>query len=251
MNIAKYCASGNDFLIFHSFVQKDRSELAKKLCDRNYGIGADGLIVLLPSLRYDFKWEFYNSDGSRANMCANGARAAVLYAYEYGLTLKREMNFLSGAGKIEAQVLNKNRVKILLGQYRILRDDIEEFSKEWWLIDTGVKHLVSFVDDISYFNKDEAKILRQKYNSNVNIAKIEKGKIFVRTYEKGVEGETLACGTGMAASFVAAYLQNKISHSSTAVPKSRKELKLEIFKNALFLEGEAFFVFEVFVKEAI
>jgi len=77
MNIAKYCASGNDFLIFHSFVQKDRSELAKKLCDRNYGIGADGLIVLLPSLRYDFKWEFYNSDGSRANMCANGARAAV------------------------------------------------------------------------------------------------------------------------------------------------------------------------------
>ena len=85
MRVLKYNASGNDFVIFHSFVSKDRSELAKILCDRFNGIGADGLIVLLP-FENGLKWEFYNNDGSYAAMCGNGARAALSYAAHNDLT---------------------------------------------------------------------------------------------------------------------------------------------------------------------
>ena len=103
MFISKYSASGNDFVILHSFKKEDRSELAKKLCDRKNGIGADGLIVLVPHKNLDFEWEFYNADGSYAAMCGNGSRATAHYAYNYGLANK-EMKFLTGAGIISCKV---------------------------------------------------------------------------------------------------------------------------------------------------
>ena len=81
MQIAKYNANGNDFIIFHTFIEADRSALAQQLCHRQSGIGADGLIVLLPHAEYDFKWQFYNSDGSPASMCGNGTRACAHYAF--------------------------------------------------------------------------------------------------------------------------------------------------------------------------
>ena len=89
MKISKYCASGNDFVIITAFSNKNRSLLAKKLCDRFNGVGADGLIIILPDTNNDFKWEFYNSDGSVAKMCGNGARAAFMYAYENNLISKK------------------------------------------------------------------------------------------------------------------------------------------------------------------
>jgi diaminopimelate epimerase len=92
MNVTKYSASGNDFVIFHTFKKEDRSELAKKLCHRQEGVGADGLIVLIPHEIYDFEWQFYNADGSVAAMCGNGSRAAAHYAYSNGLADK-EMKF--------------------------------------------------------------------------------------------------------------------------------------------------------------
>ena len=78
MQLHKYNANGNDFIIFHSFIKKDRSTLAIELCDRHKGLGADGLIVLIPHKDYDFEWEFYNADGSLANMCGNGSRVALI-----------------------------------------------------------------------------------------------------------------------------------------------------------------------------
>jgi len=81
MRVAKYSANGNDFVIFHSDVKEDRSELAKEICHRQDGVGADGLIVILPHSQYDFEWQFYNSDGSHADMCGNGSRACAHYAY--------------------------------------------------------------------------------------------------------------------------------------------------------------------------
>ena len=103
MQITKYNASGNDFVIFHSFQTFDRSELARKLCDRQKGVGADGLIVLLPHATYDFAWQFYNSDGSVASMCGNGTRACAHYAYTNQLADKT-MRFLTGAGVISSIV---------------------------------------------------------------------------------------------------------------------------------------------------
>lgn len=103
MTVSKYSANGNDFVLFHTFVKSDRSELAKELCHRQNGIGADGLIVLIPHARYDFEWQFYNSDGSEAEMCGNGSRACAHYAFVNNLA-ERKMSFLTGAGIISAEV---------------------------------------------------------------------------------------------------------------------------------------------------
>ena len=107
MKISKYNASGNDFVIFTDSVKADRSKLARELCDRRDGVGADGLIVVLPKFNgidgINFEWEFYNSDGSTADMCGNGSRAVCMYAYENFLAAQ-SMKFLSGAGVISGEI---------------------------------------------------------------------------------------------------------------------------------------------------
>lgn len=249
MHLVKYSASGNDFVLFHTFTSKDRSELARKLCDRQEGIGADGLIVLLPHSEHDFEWQFYNSDGSVASMCGNGSRAAAHYAYSYGLAPKH-MRFLTGAGVIEASV-EDNVVESQLTEPKILRRDIVENGKEWWLIDTGVPHLVTIVEDLEQFDKDECARLRNKYDANVNygiITGLE--KIGVRTFERGVEDETLACGTGMAATALRAMQEGKVASCVNVQPKSGEILTIRYEKNRLYLKGEVRKIFETF-KEGV
>ena len=206
MTIFKYSANGNDFVIFHSDVKIDRTELAKELCHRQDGIGADGLIVIVPNSEYDFEWQFYNSDGSHADMCGNGSRACAHYAFVNDLAPK-EMSFLTGAGIINA-VVDGDMVLSELTPPMIIDREIDFNSKSWWLLDTGVRHLVSFTNVINEFDIEEARELRYKYNANVNIACVDGENLRVRTYERGVEDETLACGTGMAACFYRA-LQRK------------------------------------------
>ncbi len=247
MNLAKYSASGNDFILFHTFVEKDRSNLAVKLCDRFRGVGADGLIVLLPSNEFDFKWQFYNSDGSEASMCGNGSRAAALYAYDYGLA-QEKIRFLTGAGVISATVEGRV-VESKLTDPIIKEKDINKFGKIWWLIDTGVPHLISFSDDLEEFNIDKTRELRKIYNANVNLAQVKDGIIYIRTYERGVEDETLACGTGMAAAFYRAFLENMVSSETKVIPKSKEELTLSFKDNSLFLKGAVKKVFETFIEE--
>jgi diaminopimelate epimerase len=127
MVVSKYSASGNDFVIFHTFRKIDRSNLAKILCDRFNGVGADGLIVILPHSEYDFEWQFYNADGSEASMCGNGSRAAAHYAYVNNLADKK-MKFLTGAGVIEAEV-DGDIVKSQLTPYKFL-GEFEDFEKK-------------------------------------------------------------------------------------------------------------------------
>ncbi len=244
MQLAKYSASGNDFVIFHSFTERDRGDLARRLCDRHEGIGADGLIVLLPHGEYDFMWQFYNADGSEAEMCGNGSRAAAHYAYHNGLA-PAAMRFLTKAGLIGATV-EGDIVESQLTPYEIVRDDIVEDGERWWLIDTGVPHLVSIRESIEDFDIEAARILRQKYNANVNIAKLEGDTISVRTYERGVEDETLACGTGMAACFVRLYTEGKVGDSAQLRPKSGEELSIRIENDRLYFKGK---VKKVFVTE--
>lgn len=243
MRLSKYSANGNDFVIFHTFTQEERGTLAKELCDRQNGAGADGLIVLLPYEEYDFKWQFYNSDGSEAAMCGNGSRAAALYAYENGLAGKK-MSFLTGAGVIRASV-EEGVVESELTPYKIIKDDFEEDGYRLFIVDTGVPHVVIEVDDLNNFDLKAAKKFRKEYNANVNFVKKEDGYLGVRTYERGVEGETLACGTGMAACFLK--LRDKVGNKSVVIPKSGDRLTLRSDNNMLFLKGRVRKIFDTFM----
>lgn len=234
----KYVASGNDFLIFHSFCEDNRHELARRLCDRHNGIGADGLIVILPDKslpehqKCDFMWEFYNRDGSVASMCGNGSRAAAMYAFRHGLC-GDNLCFRSHAGMIKAKILestalDSTKVLVEFTPPKILHSSLIECNKQAWLLDTGVPHLVIFVQtpiECKHIDKQHLKHLRDKYDANINVAYIHDNAIFVRTFERGVEDETLACGTGMAASFVVAYQQNLVREKTIVIPASGEELE--------------------------
>ena len=230
MIVSKYSASGNDFVIFHTFLKKDRSDLTKKLCNRFSGVGADGLIVILPHNEYDFEWQFYNADGSEAKMCGNGSRAAAHYAFKNNLA-PRKMKFLTLAGVIEAQV-NGDIVKTQLTPHKEIKT-----IGEYKLYDTGVPHLVK-IDSIDNFNIDECRRLRYEHNANVNVAEVKDSKLYVRTYERGVEDETQACGTGMCASFLYAREKGLIGDEAEVYPKSGERLYISINNNRLYFKGK-------------
>ena len=236
MQVTKYNASGNDFVIFHTFKEQDRSDLARILCDRHKGIGADGLIVLLPDARHDFKWQFYNSDGSVASMCGNGTRACAHYAYNNQLA-DAKMSFMTGAGVITSFV-EGDIVETELTKPIKLGEPFVQHGLTWYFYDTGVPHLVTFVDNVASFDKNIARLMRYAHNANVNYASLKDNAVHVRTYERGVEDETLACGTGMAAAFYSAYVQKLVGINSKVYPTSKEELQLRIEDGKLFFKGE-------------
>ena len=267
MKISKYNASGNDFVIFTDSVKADRSKLARELCDRRDGVGADGLIVVLPKFNgiegINFEWEFYNSDGSTADMCGNGSRAVCMYAYENFLAAQ-SMKFLSGVGVISGEIfgifggnlsesmrgelrnvsfgeifnLRPNahalvaNVEVMLTRPKRLGESFEEAGLTWYFYNTGVPHLVTFVSDLNEFDAALARDLREKYNANVNYALVQSrlaSKVLkVRTFERGVEAETLACGTGMAACFIAGVENMGLAPDIRVVPASGEMLNLRL-----------------------
>ncbi len=236
MTYAKYSASGNDFVIFHTFIKKDYSKEAIDLCNRTEGIGADGLIVLVPNEKADFEWLFYNSDGSAASMCGNGTRACAHYAYKNGLA-PNSMKFLTGAGLIKS-IVEEDIVETELTAPKVIKEEFEQYGFIWYLVDTGVPHLVTIVDDLDDYDHDLCSKMRYEHNANVNFAKIEKeNTIKVRTYERGVEGETLACGTGMAACFLRANNLNLVSDKTFVYPKSDEELTLSLVQGTIYFKG--------------
>jgi len=240
MQLAKYSANGNDFVIFSSEKKEDRAELAKILCHRQDGVGADGLIVVVPHEKYDFEWEFYNADGSHADMCGNGSRACAHFAFNNGFA-QEEMSFLTGAGVINARVKDNSETSgMVLSELtppEILDKDIEYNGASWWLIDTGVRHLVCIKESVESFDIQEAIALRYKYNANVNICALEGENLRVRTYERGVEDETLACGTGMAACFYRTLKEGKVKKNIEVYPTSGETLYLGVNDRTITFEG--------------
>lgn len=239
MTYTKYSASGNDFVIFHTFIKKDYSQEAIKLCNRTEGIGADGLIVIIPNEEADFEWLFYNSDGSDASMCGNGTRACAHYAFTNDLA-PSSMHFKTGAGLIKS-VVEENIVETQLTAPLVIKEQFEQEGFTWYLVDTGVPHLVAIVDDLELYNHELCAKMRYEHNANVNFAKIEDSKngkiIKVRTYERGVEGETQACGTGMAACFLRANNLNLVEDKTFVYPKSNEELTLSLIDNTIYFKG--------------
>ncbi|MGP1580020.1 MAG: diaminopimelate epimerase [Wolinella sp.] len=244
--VSKYSASGNDFLIFHAFKKGDRSALAKQICDSHQGLGADGLIVLLPHSELDFEWEFYNRDGSRANMCGNGARAAALHAFTHALAGDTQ-RFLTGAGIISASIQN-HEVEVALTAPKILDKGIERLGFSWWFIDTGVPHLVSLDKGAFALPKSELECLRHEFDANVNVAQNRAQGIALRTFERGVEDETLACGTGMAAVFLRAHHAGIVPAQAVLIPASGEHLELRIAEEEIFFKGKVSEICDTFLN---
>ena len=247
MTVTKYSANGNDFILIIRKKKKDRSKLAKRLCHRQNGVGADGLVVVMPHPEYDFEWDFYNADGSRATMCGNASRAVAHYAMGKGISTDGKAEFLTGAGVIRATV-NGNYVVSDMTKPTILSKELEEDGEIWWFIDTGVPHLVAIRDNIEEFDLEQAKRLRDKYNANLNICRVEDNTLYVRTYERGVEDETLACGTGMVACFLRANLEKLVDNNVRVFPKSGDELYVSLEDGTFRFGGE---VTKTFVAETI
>ena len=248
MTITKYSASGNDFIIIIRKKKKDRSKLAKRLCHRQNGVGADGLVVVVPHVEHDFEWDFYNADGSYATMCGNASRAVAHFAMEKGISKDGESEFLTGAGIIKAHV-NGNYVTTDMTKPVRLSTELEEDGEIWWFIDTGVPHIIGIRDNIDNFDLEQAKRLRKKFNANVNICKIENEEtMYVRTFERGVEDETLACGTGMVACFIRANDEELVNDDVKVFPKSGDELYLSFEDDTYRFAGQ---VSKTFVAETI
>jgi diaminopimelate epimerase len=247
MEVTKYSANGNDFVMFIAQQKEDRSALATKLCHRQNGVGADGLVVLLPHKKYDFEWEFYNSDGSEADMCGNASRAVAHFAHEKGISKDNKAEFLTGAGVISATINGLYVVSDMV-EPEIISDDIEEYGEKWWLINSGVPHLVALRENIDDFNIEEARALRHKYNCNVNICSLKDNTMYVRTYERGVEDETLACGTGMVACFIRYHKEGKVSDQVKVHPKSGDELYVSYEEGVYRFGGK---VTQTFVAEVL
>lgn len=146
------------------------------------------------------------------------------------------MQFRTGAGIIAATV-DDDIVESQLTTPKVLRPLFEEMGRQWWLIDTGVPHLVTVSDDPEAFDPLLARQMRQLHNANVNFARLEGETLYVRTYERGVEAETLACGTGMAAAFFRLFQEKCIPGSATVIPTGGEAVTVSHKDGRLFLKG--------------
>lgn len=217
----KMSGTGNDFIIIDNrslhIPIAEQSDLARKLCRRMFSIGADGLFFIEKSVVADFGWNFYNADGSVAEMCGNGSRCAARFAYRHGIAGKK-MKFATLAGIIEAEIgADEAVVKVKMTSPHDFRLGLSlSLGNEEWsvgFVDTGVPHAVIFVenDDIPVEDWGRAVRFHELFapkGTNANFVRmLPDGQLKVRTYERGVEAETMACGTGAVASALFAAVQ--------------------------------------------
>ena len=214
---AKMSGTGNDFIVIDhrkSLVpEKDQAEFVSRVCRRMFSVGADGLIFIEDSEKADFSWRFYNADGSVAEMCGNGARCAARYAYAKGIAGEK-MSFETDAGLIEAEVIDGGEeVSLLMTKPFDIRTGIEVelrgAGRSLSFMNSGVPHAVLFMDEETEIAVKEwgheirFHELFQPAGTNVNFVQpLAEGGIRVRTYERGVEDETMACGTGAVAAAI-------------------------------------------------
>ncbi len=256
----KLVASGNDFIVIDNRKNtvKNQKAIAEKICKPHLGVGADGVLFIEPSKKADFFMRIINSDGSEAEACGNGYRCVGLYANTL-LKFPKSMTAETLAGLIEIQV-GKDTIKVKMAKPSEYRETIKiglNGSKmNAAFINTGVPHAVIFTENLK--NTPVEVLGRQiRYHelfaprgTNVNFAEVTgKNALNIRTYERGVEAETLACGTGTVASAVVAYLTGRVSAPVSVTTKSGEILQVYLdLKNKkiehVFLEGAANFVFE-------
>lgn len=218
INFEKYHGAGNDFILLNSFNSEINlnTQQIQFLCDRHLGIGADGLMILLPSKNNDFEMKYFNSDGKEGSMCGNGGRCILAFAFVNGI-INKSARFGAIDGTHFGEILQSNnedfQIVVSLNEVNTV-----EIADDTYFLNTGSPHHVQFIDDFADdFVLNEGTRIRwsAKYSSiggtNVNFVKEQQNGIFVRTFERGVENETLSCGTGVTASAIANAIKNNQS----------------------------------------
>lgn len=253
MNLSfyKYQGTGNDFIIIDNrsnVFPKDNVTLINKLCNRYFGIGADGFILLENDDKSDFKMIYFNADGNESTMCGNGGRCIVAFAHFLGL-FKNETTFNAIDGLHYASI-NNNEVSL-----QMIDVNSVDIKNDYVFTNTGSPHHVQLVDNLDNFNvfTEGKKIRNEVYGlegSNVNfVEQINENTFKVRTYERGVENETLACGTGVTAVAIAMYATNKTTNNVITLPVKGGTLEVSFEEKNnnytnVFLKGPATFVFK-------
>jgi len=264
----KMTGGGNDFIIIDNregmIDVNTFRPFIRKVCRRKLSVGADGLIIIESSDQAHFRWQFFNADGSQAEMCGNGGRCVAKLAHLLGIA-PSELTFETSVGIIRAQVRG-NVVKLALPPPSgielglSLRVGDEEHSIDF--INTGVPHAVIFtqnIEEIEVVNVGRSIRYHQTFQpagTNVDFISINNSEINIRTYERGVEDETLACGTGAVAAAIIAHLRGKVTSPTRVIPSSGEVLTIH-YKGGkeireVYLEGEVTLVYQGWLwKESI
>jgi len=250
----KYQGTGNDFVIIDNRkgVYQPTTEKNRWLCDRKFGIGADGLICLNASDNSDFYMLYFNSDGNESTMCGNGGRCMVAFAKKLGI-IQNSASFHAIDGAHEAKINDENWVELKM-------NDVQEVENknDCYLLNTGSPHYIEFVNDVKSVDVYESgKKIRysppfKAEGINVNFVEVQAEGIEVATYERGVEGETLSCGTGVTAAAIAYGLKNNME-GTIPIQTKGGNLAVKFQKNKtgfnnIWLCGPATFVFKATIE---
>lgn len=249
----KYQGAGNDFVMIDNrseFFPKENTQLVAHLCDRRFGIGGDGLILLENDSDTDFKMVYYNSDGNQSSMCGNGGRCLVAFAKDLNV-IENKTTFIATDGLHHASFEENDLVSLQMIDVPTI-----EIKKVYSFLNTGSPHHVQIVDDLEHYNvKENGAAIRygELYGaagSNVNfVQKIDNTTFRLRTYERGVEDETLACGTGATAVAIAMNATGQTDATTININVEGGKLVVSFDKNQngftnVFLKGPAEFVFK-------
>ena len=232
LNFLKYHGTGNDFILVEDAQGDWELSLTKDriahLCHRHFGVGADGLILVQKTGGYDFRMVYYNSDGGESSFCGNGARCAVAFAHHLGW-IGQAAWFVAADGDHEARILEDGRIGVHMRSISKVTPHHDDL-----ILDSGSPHYVRFVPDVASVDL-VAKAREVRYGPrfrdqgiNVNFVEPTAGKLLVRTYERGVEAETLSCGTGVTAAAIAwAYRQGVEGLGQVAIETPGGDLEVQ------------------------
>lgn len=249
----KYEGTGNDFVMIDNRLltfPKEDIKMIKQLCDRRFGIGGDGLILLENDETTDFRMVYYNSDGNESSMCGNGGRCLVAFAKKIGV-IQNTATFIAVDGLHHATIDANNIVSLQMKDV-----DVVDSHPNYVFLNTGSPHHVQLVPNLKDFDvKKEGEKLRYsdlygKSGSNINfVHQISEGEFSIRTYERGVEDETLSCGTGATAVAIAMHAIKKSNQKDLTIFVEGGKLNVSFETNNesynnVFLKGPATFVFE-------
>jgi diaminopimelate epimerase len=253
INFKKYQGTGNDFVMIddRNLTFPESKNVIAELCDRRFGIGADGLILIRNRADYDFEMVYYNADGNPSSMCGNGGRCAVRFAESLGIFTKKT-HFLAVDGEHSAEA-NLEEIYLKMGKVFDIERRPDAERRPYDFMNTGSPHYITYVPDnqaVDVFSEGRKIRFSQEWvkrgGTNINFVQVLDGNtIFVRTYERGVEDETFSCGTGVTAAALSAYLRFGMK-SPISIKTKGGNLRVsfdENFEN-VYLIGAAEMVFE-------
>lgn len=254
INFTKYEGNGNDFIIIDDRKEEfseDNVLMISKLCDRKFGIGADGLILLRKHKAHDFQMIYFNSDGNESSMCGNGGRCLVSYALQLDIDLKTN-SFLAIDGV--------HKFKVVDNEIYLKMNDVKDIvvKNGYNFLNTGSPHVVQIVENVDEINVyEQGKKIRRQFQEmngvNVNFVSFNNDIIKCRTFERGVENETLSCGTGVVAVALYIFKKKKISDNKIIVSTKGGSLSVS-FKNdgnsfhEIWLKGDINKIFDGLIE---